>query len=225
MILMVSSPSFLTVLAHELRSPATVIGGYMRMLREGRLDEAQQTRAFAQVEEAARRISLISHQASLLRRWPPSGPTDGSGGSSRKLKDLLAASAAQVEGVSVDVAQEDEESMTFACLDFDAVVEAVRSLMEVAARDAAGADVIACARLIGGVPTIVIGSTTDARTDSSDRYALGERAPFSLERGGHGLALVLAAAVLEAHGAILSSDVTRPTLTHVTFPFEPQRQS
>ena len=62
-------PVALRVLAHEMRSPSTVISGYARMLREGRLDEAHRVRASAQIEKAAGQLGTLSRQVSDLVRW------------------------------------------------------------------------------------------------------------------------------------------------------------
>ena len=46
-------PRVFHLLAHELRSPAAVIGGYARMSSGGRLNEDDRLQAYAQIERAA----------------------------------------------------------------------------------------------------------------------------------------------------------------------------
>jgi signal transduction histidine kinase len=62
-------PRVFHLLAHELRSPAAVIGGYARMLSGGRLNEDDRLQAYAQIERAASRITAIGQQSSDLARW------------------------------------------------------------------------------------------------------------------------------------------------------------
>ena len=58
-----------SLLSHELRSPAAVIGGYARMLSGGRLSDDDRLQAYAQIERAASRVTSIGHQAADLARW------------------------------------------------------------------------------------------------------------------------------------------------------------
>ena len=191
----------LTVLAHELRAPAQVISGYTRMLSEGRLDDDQRRRVLTQLESAAGRIGLISRQAAELAHWQsrPAGIPRGV-----PLGDLVTSASARTaspQRVSAHLS-EDDGARRVRAIDDGALVAALAAVIESVSREMPDDSILivsrpsrapnACDVLIGAGALL-----------SSTGLAAEADGSLSIERGGLGLALVLAAAVLEAHGATL----------------------
>ena len=194
-------PTALAVLAHELRAPAQVISGYTRMLSEGRLDEGQRQRVFTQIESAAGRIGLISRQASDLAHWQ-SQPADSPAAVS--LGDLVTGASARSAAshrISARLS-EDERALRVRAFDVNALATALSAIIESVSRDATDDRILIVSRTsqTRDACDVLIGA--DAQLSSSGLTAEADGS-FSLERGGFGWALVLAVAVLEAHGATL----------------------
>src|SRR5262245_34519093 len=56
--------------------PTSVIQGYVRMLREGLLEEQDRERALAQIQQATGRLTELARDASSVAQWltaPPNG--------------------------------------------------------------------------------------------------------------------------------------------------------
>src|SRR5918997_5417737 len=62
--------SVLHVLAHELRTPAGIAQGYLRMVLDEKLTEsADRRRALEQTQKALARVSELTAESSRLARW------------------------------------------------------------------------------------------------------------------------------------------------------------
>ena len=185
-----------------MRSPAAVISGYARMLREGRLDEAERGKAVDQIQRATALLGEISRQASDLALWFPHSPTAPSG--HFVLGSLIEHAIARVSPpavVTADVASL-AKTREIPCLDRGALSSALASLIEAARREAGHAPLTVTAPDSGAGDAagqhVIIGPSASADA----RHAIAasaERDPFLLERGGLGLALVVAMAVFDAH--------------------------
>jgi signal transduction histidine kinase len=195
-------PSTLTLLAHELRSPASVIMGYTRMLREGRLDEEATLRALGQIERAAARLSLVGRQTSDLSRWL--APGSGLSSHSLPIGSLVTRTVSGVEAelsdrISVTVSPA-AATMLVRTLDSSALEHAVGAVVQTVLREALGEPIRIVVRRADRLAAgdVLIGPATRL-TDDIDFGGPEAGAPFGLDRGGQGLALVLAATVLLAH--------------------------
>ena len=62
-------PAVFSLVAHELRSPASVIAGCARMLNEGRLNDEDRLRVYGQIGRAADRVTTIGQQSSDVAKW------------------------------------------------------------------------------------------------------------------------------------------------------------
>jgi hypothetical protein len=211
-------PTALSVLAHELRSPAQVIAGYTRMLSEGRLEDGQRQRVFSQLESAAGRIGLISRQASELASWASRSPGVGRGVPLGELVTSASARSESRDWISARLSPADEVVRVRA-LDDAALATSLATIMALVRRDVPDDTIVVGARVSGSRDTcdVLIGAGTllppageTAETDET----------FSIERGGFGLALVLAAAVLEAHGATLWNVRGRPGIVGISLKIE-----
>jgi|SRR5579864_562208 len=214
-------PTALAVLAHELRSPAQVISGYTRMLSEGRLEDGQRQRIFTQLESAAGRIGLISRQASELAYWRSrlSGVPRGV-----PLGDLVASASARSaspDRISAHLSPA-AEVMRVRTLDDAALSTALATILEMASRDVTDETILIVSRASGSEDAcdVLIGAGSLLSPAELTPEADG---PFSIERGGFGLAVVLAAAVLEAHGATLWNVRGRTGIVGITLRIEPSQ--
>jgi signal transduction histidine kinase len=192
--------STLNLLAHELRSPASVIMGYTRMLREGRLDDAARLQALVQIERAAARLSLVGRQTSDLSRWLALGT--GVSGHSLPIGTLVALAVSASEAsdrISVAVSP-GAATRLVQTLDRKSLPGAVGAVVDAVMRDALGEPIGIVARRADAKAAcdILVGPSTRL-ADATDFGGPEAGSPFSLDRGGQGLSLVLAATVLFAH--------------------------
>jgi hypothetical protein len=212
-------PTAFSVLAHELRGPAQVISGYTRMLAEGRLDEGQRARALTQIESATGRIGLISRQASDLAHWQsrPSGTPR-----SVPLGDLVASASAQSASPDRISARllGDDGAVRVRARDGGALSAALATIIETVSRDVADDAILIVPRASRSPEACDVLIGAGALLQSLEPSAEADGVP-SIERGGFGLALVLAVAVLEAHGATLWTVRGRTGIVGVTLPREP----
>ena len=199
-------PRVFSLLAHELRSPAAVIGGYARMLSEGRLRDDDRLQAYSQIERAAHRVTSIGQQASDLSRWLR--PTvDGT--SAIDLPALIADALDRVAAPERVIIDDSIEScdLKIAALDRDALSAALAAAIDAVCRESADSIISIAARADadGSGCDILIGPT-DVVFGLRDQATAGA-APSTMpaEREGLGLALVLSAVVLLAHGGQLST--------------------
>jgi signal transduction histidine kinase len=186
----------LTVLAHELRGPLGVIQGYLRLMlqRHPEDPDAQMIKAML---DATGRLSRVGRQAADLATW-----TDGAARTvaSLTLDDLAQRMAATLPPDRASLSLGEAGPTTIETVDAAALAAALAAVVESIARDTGGAVVVApVATDARHVRLAVRAADPAAGTAATAR-------PFSFERGGAGLALVLASFVLDAHAA----EVTGP---------------
>jgi hypothetical protein len=200
-------PRILEVLAHELRSPAAVISGYARMLREGRLSEDHQADAFHRIEQAGDRVSLIGAQAAELARWlaPQTDPEAETAPQAMAIEALLARALAQVSNadrVSVEVLSPGPARVH--AIDRDALIRAVGITIESVLSGVPDEPVRAVARgadapfawdILVAPASFLTAPATAVGPDGGE--------PLTSERGRANLPLIVTAAVIEAHGGRL----------------------
>jgi hypothetical protein len=212
-------PTALAVLAHELRSPAQVISGYTRMLSEGRLDDGQRERVFNQLESAAGRVGLISRQAAELAYWQSRPPLVAHGVTLGDLVTSASSVSASPNRISARLSPP-AEVVRVRALDNVALSTALATILEMASRDVTDDTILVVSRASGSE------DTCDVLIGAGDRLPPAGQTPeadghLSIERGGCGLALVLAVAVLEAHGATLWNVRGRTGIVGITLRVEP----
>lgn len=192
----------LHVLAHELRTPVGIAHGYIRMLLDDRLaDPEDRRRALEQTQKALARVSELSQESSRLANWfdEEHGPAT----EHIALGNLVERVTADA-GVNPPLRVRLEGAADAAVPTFDggALAQAIATLVRVTARELRNQPCTLAARVNGA-------SMVDMLIGGEDRVAAlagGPDAPnagaASLERGGVGLTLVLAAVVLDAHRAV-----------------------
>lgn len=206
-------PALFSLIAHELRSPASVITGCARMLADGRLGEADRERVYGQIQRAGARVTMLCEQSSEFARWlrPDATGLPTSPVPVRTLLTRAAAASAASDRIALDGgpgsnAPSDLDTLSIAALSRDALTAAVTTLFDLAAREAPDESLGAVIHVDpdGRSCDILIGPSTALATLPAD----GGHAQFSqlsLEAGGMGLALVVCAAVVAAHeGGLLT---------------------
>jgi K+-sensing histidine kinase KdpD len=197
-------PAVFSLVAHELRSPASVIAGCARMLNEGRLNDEDRRRVYGQIGRAADRVTTIGQQSSDVARWLRDGtariPT-----SPLSVRAVLQGAVAQSQAPArveiLEFADDALERLCLPVLDRPALICAVTAIVDLVCREVpegtiaaaayAGEPATSCDILIGPRDSLVSLST-------ADRSAILTSQP-SLETGGMGLALVVCTAVVAAH--------------------------
>lgn len=194
----------LHVLAHELRTPSGIAQGYLRMLLEDRLTtESDRRRALEQAQHALARVSQLSHESSRLADWYDreterrAGEVDARALIERAIADAALEPAPLAR---VDLAP---GSARVSSLDHAMLTSALSSLLKATARELQKQPCVIAAGRNGNVAVdILIGGDDQLPTLGRGPSAASAGA-LALERGGLGLSLVLAAAVFDAHRAVL----------------------
>jgi signal transduction histidine kinase len=204
-------PKLLSLAVHELRTPITVVSGYVRMLlreRAGELSDPQR-RLLEETERSCARLSALVAELSDLSHL-----ADGTVTLHRQ--DVLffalvreAAQSLKGEALSIEWRGADE-AREQAPIEGDAsrLRTAVASLIAALAREVIDGSGLVIERRIGTLErrraaVILIADHQRARELADvDTLTLG---PFDELRGGNGLALPIARQVIEAHGGRLWS--------------------
>ena len=195
----------LHLLGHELRSPAGVLVGYLRMLQEGRVSsEADRLRTYDKMRAALSRIAGLGDAVSQLTSWIDPRERTAVLTDARELIDrsLSAARTALDRTIDAQVTVAPGEAR-IRVLDGRALEAAVTSVIHGTTRET-GESPVAVRAWIGQnrdrAVELIVGPQAQVEAEG---FSLSDQAPgpFSVARGGMGLSLVLAVAVLEAHAA------------------------
>ena len=197
-------PGTLSVLAHELRSPAAVIAGYAHMLSEERLSDEDRRKAFVQISRAAERVALIAQQTADIARWlatdglPPGEPVR----LSVVLGDAVARRA-DPSSVSIELTPE-ADAVLIRIMDRAAFSAALGTIIDAVSREAGEGGVRLKARVASSTGTCDLLVGEALLLDRDDPVAEEPPPSFAFgAQGGLGLAFVVAATVLAAHGGRL----------------------
>lgn len=204
-------PKLLSLVAHELRTPAGVVTGYLRLLQQGRagsLTDAQQKLVEA-ADRSSDRVSAILDDLSDLAKLE-SG-TVQLARQRAPLPELLAAlrpAAAQFAiTVHGDVPAVELEA------DLARVRRALAALAMAARRSPDDREpVLIRSWESAGLDALDVWIALGSRDAVADvgPHVRGTRLPYDCWRGGHGLDLVLAARVIALHEGELWTLMTRP---------------
>ena len=194
----------LHLLGHELRSPAGVLVGYLRMLQEGRVtSEADRSRTYDKMRAALSRIAGLGDAVSQLTSWIEPRQRVAVLMDARELIDrsVSAARTALDRTIDAQVTVAPGEA-GIRVLDSRALEAAVTAVIHGTAREAGDDSPVGLRAWIGRdrdrTVELIVGPRVEAEEFSLSNQVPG---PFSVARGGMGLSLVLAIAVLEAHAA------------------------
>lgn len=196
-------PKICSVLAHELRSPLSVLQGYIRLLLQQRDPSHPEAPMLQAMLDATGRLTAIARQASDLGMWlakRDSSPLE------------LVSTADVLDEVDIRIPSDGAitvirpPEMLYAHLraDASALAGAIVALAESMARETGGSAIeIAPVARGTGAPALSLRSRTfEEKVNGHAGPASATRA-LSLELGGAGLALVAASYVLDAHGAAI----------------------
>jgi signal transduction histidine kinase len=202
-------PRTMSLAVHELRTPVTVVAGYLRMLlREqgGPLTEKQKK----MLEEADRSCGRLG---ALVAEMSEFGKLEGGDVSLARQDFDLAALATEVasglhdgddRGVHLEVRAGSPVMVTG---DRTRITAAVRALIQSAVRERIepGVLIVRCSVGTGSPRSAVLAIADETALPALERGASGTPATFDEWRGGLGLALPVARRVIEAHGGAVWS--------------------
>jgi signal transduction histidine kinase len=196
----------LHLLGHELRSPAGVLIGYLRMLQEGRVStEADRLRMYENMRGPVGRITTLGESVSQLTRWLEPHERTAVRTDVRELLDRSIADANRAIDRPVDarIAVRPGQA-SIAALDRDALEAALTAVIHATARETSDSPVMVRAwvrRDSEPVVEVVVGPPSRVDVDAAGSPAGEISEEFAITRGGMGLSLVVAIAVLDAHAA------------------------
>jgi signal transduction histidine kinase len=190
----------LHVLAHELRTPLGIAHGYVRLLLEDRLpQESDRRRALDQMQKALGRLTELSHECTGLAAWLE---RDGGRDQTIHARSLLErlTNSEYAKPLAFEASDVDADAL-IRTMDATALTQALVTMVRATMRELGGLDCAVIASTDGGDQLQLLAGRSDqlpALGTGPDVEAAGA---IALERGGLGLALVHAYAVLGAHGA------------------------
>jgi hypothetical protein len=204
----------LHLLGHELRSPAGVLIGYLRMLQEGRFSsEADRVRTYDKMRTALTRITGLGDAMSQLTSWiekpdRAAVPVDARGVLDRSVAAARAAHDRPFEA-EMFVAP---GAARIAVKDGAALEAAIAAVILATAREAGETPVAVHAHVRrdrGPAVEVVVGpkarlpvvAEATAEPDAGPSLSSEGSEEFAIGRGGMGLSLVVATVVLDAHAA------------------------
>ena len=217
----------LHLLGHELRSPAGVLLGYLRMLQEGRVStEADRLRMYDTMRHALGRVAGLGESISQLTRWREPHERTAVRTDVRELleRSIAQANRAIDRPVDADIAVRPGQAHV-AALDREALEAALAAVIQATARETSAEPVTVRAsvgRDSEPVVTLVVGPLS--RVDAGGPPAGKTSEEFAIMRGGMGLSLVLAIAVLDAHAARVWADSGTRSVAGVRLPVVVEEQ-
>ena len=210
----VELPMALRLLAHELRAPLGILQGYLRLLKDGRVDGDARTNMLTVMLKETGRLSVLARQASDLAAWQSgNAAVEGIEIPAAALMERVAAAAP----LECDSAPDEASAWSVESVHGPALVEALAALAELPRRERPDRPLQLSAVIQTAHPAHMMLTMGPREPASTEAPVAGDAKTLSLESGGHGLALVLAGAVLHAHGADLKT--TRDSVV-VTLPLK-----
>ena len=207
-----SYPKLISLAVHELRAPASVVGGYLRMLQrdtESPLTDRQRQIVDQAEKSCGRMVELIAALSEVGKM------DDGQITMSPKKTDLFPLVAEVAEGVheaedrGVRLEVRGQREGARMAGDVDRLRAAFGAIFHAMLREKPGPCLVVADRRL-----VTEGTTTSAVIVVADEAAVqtaydAKPVPFDEKRGGVGLSLPIARRVIEAHGGRLWS----PALT------------
>jgi signal transduction histidine kinase len=194
----------LNILAHEVRGPLGVIQGYLRLLRQRRVQDEDDTRMLTAMQDATGRLAALGRQAVDLAIALERPSLEGD---DARIAEMVEA-AVQQAALPAPPAVALPAPVGLAHVRFGRspqVIAAIAALLQAVSKDAAGGP-LAIVGTRRGDREIELGlGPRDRLTAAGDAPRSSDPGDLRLDRGGLGLSLVLASYVLDAIDARLSS--------------------
>jgi hypothetical protein len=205
--------------------PTSVIQGYVRMLREGLLDQQDREKALTQIQQATGKLSDLARDASSVAQWlttPPNGGQADVPVAALVERALTTASLPHPPTVAV---APDLASGIIETPNVQALTSALARLLEAIAREDPHETLAIHIRPASSHGCDVVVESSQSSNGLTNSIPGGPGAePVTLVRGGLGLTFLLAAAVFEAHGATLWTQTGSRGMI-VRLPFKTARHS
>lgn len=199
----IDTASILRVLAHELRSPAGVAQGYLKMALDGRLSADDQRHGLEHARDAVARMTTLSREASNIASWLERPAAPEIFWRPLVAAALLRAVLERFGRDELEVSLDIGEDLFVKTCDEPAFVAALAALISATMRESPRAALTLVAAPTPGSP-----GTLDLLVAPADVLPLlaegpdtAEAGAVTLERGGLGLSLVMALLVMNTHGA------------------------
>jgi signal transduction histidine kinase len=200
----------LSVLAHELRSPLSVLQGYIRLLQRKREPADPESAMLNAMLAATTRLAALGRQSSELAAWMRREDTWVTTDAAALMQVVTAHAPA---GVRILPVAESVAPVALRVADPQALAQAIAALAELVMRETRQtAAAIALRHDDDGTLRLLIAVAAEAATLEGGGSLPASTEPVPFNGGGLGLALSLAAYVLASHGATAT---TTPDLAHV----------
>ncbi|MEO8480925.1 MAG: histidine kinase dimerization/phospho-acceptor domain-containing protein [Acidobacteriota bacterium] len=189
----------LSVLAHELRSPLSVLQGYIRLLQRKRDAADPESAMLTAMLTATSRLATLGRQSSDLAVW---ARRDEPGTTTDVAAFTHAIASHAPAGATLAPVPDDMTHRAFHVADVQALAQSIGALAELAMRETRqSAAAIAVRPDDDGALRVVIAVTPDAATLEAGGTLPATTEPVPFNRGGLGLSLCLASYVLATHEA------------------------
>jgi signal transduction histidine kinase len=213
-------PQLLSLAAHELRSPASVIGGYLRMLQQDTSPlSPRQLKMVTEAERScAHMVELIAELSELAKLDAGTAAVDTrSFDLFTVLREVVktvpgAPGVPGVETREIRLEVAGESSGAAITGDLFRLEHAFRTFCRAVVREQPKSCVVTvdCRRVLDDVRTAVV---TVAESSVIHQAIGASRSPLNHIRGGLGLALPIAARVVERHGgSVWSPQIPHPAI-------------
>ena len=227
----------LHLLGHELRSPAGVLIGYLRMLQEGRFSsEADRVRIYDKMRTALTRVTGLGDAVSQLTSWieTPERPTILVDASELLDRSVAAARAAHNRPLETEMGIA-PGAARISVKNSQALEAAVAAVIQATAREAGDSSVAVRAVMrrdrepavevvVGPKARLPAFAEATAGKDAGPSLSSEDSEEFAIGRGGMGLSLVLAIVVLDAHAARVWTAAGNRSIAGVRLPVVAEEQ-